>query len=1102
MSDSTNSGSRSLSQRLVVPDSLKRQLRSFRARVWSSKLAEAIALGAVGLLLAFLTVYICDRLLDTPREARLGIFVASLALWLVVPWAVHRWVWKNRRLDQLARLLRVREPNVGDQLLSVIELAENESEQARSRTLCAAAISQVAEAAKSRDFNAAAPPTRLRSLTVLLGLSSAATLMLAILFPTAASNAWARYSTPWRNTPRYTFTALEPVAPNLVVPHGEASPFHIALTDDTRWHPETAQIQIEKLPPIEAVNVDDQYQFELPPQTTPVALRLRVGDYSQVIRIEPKLRPELVSATAQVNLPDYLERSEPFEQDVRSGALSVVEGSQLTLSATASRPLAEAKINEQTAAVNQATFASTSIAVGQDEQSFQFWWSDYDGLAGREKFDLALKPAVDEFPSVLSQDLPRQAVVLDSEQINFQALAADDFGIKRIGISWKGLDDRLLAKPAEGEKILASGSPLSTSMQVPATFSAVALGIAPQPIEVRLWTEDYFPGRERSYTPPHLLFVLTAEEHAIWITSQLSKWHRAALDVRDKEMQLHEGNKRLRAMSAEELADDELRDELRRQASSENSNARRLSALSNTGEDLLRQASRNSEIGVGHLDRWAEMLQILNDIGQNRMPSVADLLDKASTQKSLARNGSNKPTAPQAGQVRATPAGSSQEPPKEDDKKAPHDAPQMPSISDMESSVQPNEGEPGGPGKKKKYNGTKLSLPQTTLAGPAPKSDGETPEEEQDDAEEEEPVQMAVEEQAKLLEEFEKIADELNNILANLEGSTLVKRLKAASREQNQVAEKIGSRIDAVFGAATKIADEDRSMLGELSTVEEKCSQNISYIMDDMQAYFERRRMNQFKLVLDDMKESNVLEALVTLGEEIPKEQGMSIAQAEYWSDTMDRWGEDLVDPACSGQCPGSKTSDALPPSLILEVLKILESEVNLREETRVAEQARAAVEANVHNSEAKRLGETQVALRQRTDDVVTAIDALPDGANRFGKEITLLSAVSAVMTEAGGILAGSDTGAPAIAAETEAIELLLQCKRINPKSSGGGGSSPGGGGNGTTQDSALALLGSGLNQNERREARDVAQATGETGRVLPEEFRAGLDEYFNQLEK
>ena len=36
----------------------------------------------------------------------------------------------------------------------------------------------------------------------------------------------------------------------------------------------------------------------------------------------------------------------------------------------------------------------------------------------------------------------------------------------------------------------------------------------------------------------------------------------------------------------------------------------------------------------------------------------------------------------------------------------------------------------------------------------------------------------------------------------------------------------------------------------------------------------------------------------------------MSIAQCEFWSDTLDRWAEDLVDPACSGTCPGGKSRE------------------------------------------------------------------------------------------------------------------------------------------------------------------------------------------------
>ena len=184
-----------------------------------------------------------------------------------------------------------------------------------------------------------------------------------------------------------------------------------------------------------------------------------------------------------------------------------------------------------------------------------------------------------------------------------------------------------------------------------------------------------------------------------------------------------------------------------------------------------------------------------------------------------------------------------------------------------------------------------------------------------------------------------------------------------------------------------------------------------------------------------------------------------------------------------------------------MEVLKILEGEVNLREETRVAEQARPGVEKDVHMSEAIRLSETQDLLRDRTDQVIDRIKQLPQ-PEQFGKEIDLLSAVESVMQEAVDILVSPNTGSEAIAAETEAIELLLQCKRINPKGGGGGGSSPGGGGNGDTQDSALALIGAGVNAKEQRRATEVTQATGESGRSLPEEFRAGLDEYFSRLER
>jgi hypothetical protein len=104
-------------------------------------------------------------------------------------------------------------------------------------------------------------------------------------------------------------------------------------------------------------------------------------------------------------------------------------------------------------------------------------------------------------------------------------------------------------------------------------------------------------------------------------------------------------------------------------------------------------------------------------------------------------------------------------------------------------------------------------------------------------------------------------------------------------------------------------------------------------------------------------------------------------------------------------------------------------------------------------------------------------------------------------MGEATSILSQPNTGNAAMAAETEAIELLLATRRIKPGGGGGGGSTPGGGGTGTTKDAAIALLGRGVNEKEVREDRGVTASSGEAGQVLPEEFRSGLDEYFNRID-
>lgn len=183
--------------------------------------------------------------------------------------------------------------------------------------------------------------------------------------------------------------------------------------------------------------------------------------------------------------------------------------------------------------------------------------------------------------------------------------------------------------------------------------------------------------------------------------------------------------------------------------------------------------------------------------------------------------------------------------------------------------------------------------------------------------------------------------------------------------------------------------------------------------------------------------------------------------------------------------------------------MKILTAEIQLREETRGLQQAKSGLASEKYAADAKGLNLTQGVLTDRTDEVIAKIVELPNGEKEFAKEIKQLSNAVFAMNDAEEILSMPETGSLAIAAETEAIEWLLQAKRAG-KGGGGGGSDPGGGtrSGGDLVGSALAALGESKEQQAVTVERNVDQSTGKAGRELPAEFRAGLDQYFEAIER
>ena len=1132
-----------------LPLSLRRKLRGFRQRLWWSKIAAYVLATLTGAITVVLGLFSLDRLSDTSAIATWIFFFMLCAVGMLLPWCAYHWIWKYRSLEQLARLLRKRNARIGDRLLGVIELSRDASEQFSSPRLREAAILQVDESTSRTELNQAGPTSHVRFWLVGSLCLSGIALCLFFFAPQGFSNSFLRATAPWLGLERYCFTHLKPVAPSMFVAHNESFPVVAELEKHSPWSPAKATVSGIGNLKQESQREASTYKFELPPLAEETRIRLRVGDAFESITIQPKTRPEIHSIAATIRLPDYLQTDSQPKVDLRSGILTLLEGAQANIVAKSDRELRRAWIEDSTittpeSAVSEiavSEIAASALAVhknqlrasitvplsgdtGVDVQSaapsemnamhssvrslsnetvIDFRWEDIFGLRPRDPYRLLVQSIPDKKPSVTTQELASQVIIHESEQLNFPVFAADDFGIRRVGLRWKEFTAGGPDEVAEWtDYVLAVGAPNQATMQLAGTLSSSQLEIPPQAIVMQLWAEDFHPSHGRGYGAEHLIFILNQAQHAVWIADQLNKWHRQSLEIRDQELQLYAQNQQLREMSEAELKSEEVQRRIQSQANAERTNARRLESLASSGRELIRQATRNPSLSADYLAQWQSMLETLDGIAQQRMPTVEDLLRKSLELSQIAPTDSvSEKTVGQMrasnGQISSDSQSDAANNPDKNETPAEENDP-VPQLTDIESSANSKDAakdaNPKTKTKDEQSQQSRLSLPSTTLVGPANRQASD------DSPTVKQTTEQAVSEQKNLLAEFEKISDELNDALANLEGSTLVKRLKAESRTQNRVAEQLAAQITETFGQRKTEPDIAKS-LDELSGEASSSSKSVSNIMDDIEAYAVRRKVDAFDQVLQQMRNSDVISALRSLSQDLGGEHGLSMAQAEYWADTLDRWAEDLVEPSSGGQeADESQSKDSLPPSLALDFLKILEAEVDLRERTRVVEQKRADEPISRQQQFADELAASQEAIEIQTLAVAADLMKREKAGANFEQEISLLGKVAEVMGDAKKLLSAGNTGPKSIAAETEAIELMLQSKRINPQGGGGSGASPGGGGKGETIESAMALRGIGRNpQAEERES-TLQQATGIAGDSLPSEFRAGLDQFLNRL--
>ncbi|MGB2401962.1 MAG: hypothetical protein ACPIA7_00980 [Akkermansiaceae bacterium] len=872
-----------------IPDGLQRQLHAFRHRLWKNKITEATLAGCTGLIISFLVVFLLDRFFDTPATLRLIILVTGASLFIVfAPYWIHRWVYGHRREHQLARLISLRFPKLGDRLLGAVELQDQEeNRESLSPELRAAAMRDVAREASKLDLAAALPrPLHRKWLIAVITLSSI-TVALLLSLPDAGINSLKRWVMPFASTERFTFTRLDLSAIGTPerVPYGEAFSLTIPLSKDTKYKPAKARARYGNGDWIQAPLTRDAYTFHFPAQRAMDFVTIEAHDAEHELAFEPVMRPEAEQIKAKVTLPDYLQRSEQIA-DLRSGFISLVEGSTIITETTTTRKSrsASAKLlrlpsfqngqaspaappNEDAPpqdptevrngrpiklSISDETLTSEPFSIGKEAMTLTLTWQDIYKLSPPQPFQIRIEVISDQAPLSYLQGIDRQHMMLAEETIDFEIIAEDDFGLKATGISWQGTFNKPMpGSPATGELTITEGSPTRTNISAPFSFSPANLSIEPQKLLLRTWSEDYKPGRGRTYSEPITIYILSRLEHAQVLKNKFDESIGELDDIARQEQNLNDENLRTKRDMGKDLQSDVAREKLRRQEDNEALNQQRMTELSKRMEDIFKGAVRNGEIEKESLKKMSDALQSMKELSQQDLPNVEQKLSEAQDP----RNTNNK------------------------------------SNKDLD---------------------------------------------------------QAIDKQNKAIEKMKQALKDAKEANQMFEAGTFVNRLKKAARTQNSVANNIIDIIDTIVGSSYDDLDpvEQRALKKSHARQRENAT-DLHWIQEDLSSYYARTQKPEHKELFDMIRASMVDTELNLLAKRITANLSFSsISQAKYWAQEIRKWvkhlegDENKAGGSGSGNGNGTSQQDQ-DFEFMIKVMRMIQQEQDIRARTRALEDLR-----------------------------------------------------------------------------------------------------------------------------------------------------------------
>jgi hypothetical protein len=546
-------------------------------------------------------------------------------------WA-RRWVWRRRDLRALANLVQKKYRRLGDRLLGIVELANEERHNANfSPALYHAAIHQVAEEAKGYDFGKSVSTKKAGKMSFgAAGLVGGLALLFVVL-PQPGWNALLRWALPTADVPRFTLITLEGLPKELIVAHGES--FSVAATVNYRsfWKPRHAFGLWPRQPVVESGIQDGKVRLQIPGQVENGLLVVRVGDARATVNVLPTYRPSLQELAAQIQLPDYLQYPDQ-NQVLQNGSLLAVEGSKIAYRGKVSRTLSSALMRNGDDAAAPLKIEGESFLTGQTQpdapSELTFNWQDKLGLTNAAPLRLSVEVQPDAPPVPEIAEMPRDVFVLNSDVLSIRMQAHDDFGVRDLGLMWHMTPDSPPAALASSEVKVQTDTPRLKEAEREFKWSPSVFRIPiDSTVELEGFARDFFPNRERSRTALYHIRVLSPEEHAEMVRRQLEAMMAQVEEVTRLQEKIVANLAEVKNADKMALAQKAAR--LGQSKENQERNAADLNQLSKEGERSVQEAMKNPLFNEETIRQWSQSMQQWQKLAQQKMPAAAGAMQTA-----------------------------------------------------------------------------------------------------------------------------------------------------------------------------------------------------------------------------------------------------------------------------------------------------------------------------------------------------------------------------------------------------------------------------------------------------------------------------------------